>query len=136
MSRASETCSICHCRFGRCTCKLPCGHQFCQICISKWCGSSFSCPTCSQNFTRLVELNNSEPTGYVFSAKALSALYSSQTESESTFPNAQSFRSTESVEIRSPSQERQQNKLPVMRSAIKTNTIGSIAPLPLYFKIK
>lgn len=62
------------------TCVLPCSHVFCKKCICKATAHSELCPQCGEPFSRLQEEINHRLTGYVFSAKALSKLYSLSTE--------------------------------------------------------
>ncbi|KAK8891863.1 hypothetical protein M9Y10_029085 [Tritrichomonas musculus] len=120
----SNVCALCGNRISYHSCSLPCNHQFCQICISKWCTQSNSCPSCNKKYTRLNELINNSPTGFIFSAKALAKLYettnsnddnlnsSSLITDSSTFQAAQQYRSDESIEqIDKPSFHHSRNSI-------------------------
>jgi hypothetical protein len=73
---ATDLCLLCDAKLASDTCILPCGHVFCQLCVSRFCARSTTCPSCRAPFTRLQEVVEGEPTGFYFSARALRALYS------------------------------------------------------------
>ncbi|OHT02462.1 hypothetical protein TRFO_30407 [Tritrichomonas foetus] len=108
--QSSKQCTLCEQRISYHSCALPCHHQFCEICISKWCSRNTTCPICGQSFTRIHEIVNKTPTGFIFSAKALSNLYETTDFSQSSldsmnFQPAQAYRmvdSTDQVEQISP----------------------------------
>lgn len=102
MNNANQ-CALCNKRLSYHSCSLPCNHRFCQICISKWCVQSHLCPTCNKKFTRIKEIVNNSPTGFVFSAKSLAKLYETSNTSESFHQNSSSF-ATESLNFQ-PAQQ-------------------------------
>ena len=127
---SSCICTLCGNRISYHSCSLPCNHHFCQICISKWCTQSNSCPICNKHFTRMNEVINNIPTGFIFSAKSLAKLYetsanefnqnSSSFNTQSlTFQAAQQYRSDESTEQVDKSSFQQS------RSSIHSSTVGS-----------
>lgn len=71
-----DHCVLCKGKLSPETCVLPCSHVFCKNCISRSSTHSQLCPQCGEPFSRVHEEIDHKPTGYVFSAKALSNLYS------------------------------------------------------------
>lgn len=105
-----DHCILCKGRLSAETCVLPCNHVFCKRCISKSTTHSQLCPQCGEPFSRLQEEINHRMTGYVFSAKALSKLYSLSAESSDVFGD-----------------DREQSERHISRSRVPTSNQQNIA---------
>lgn len=120
-------CAICEKRLSYHSCSLPCNHQFCQICISKWCAHSNLCPTCNKKFTRMKEIINNCPTGFIFSAKALAKLYEA-TPIDSIHQNSSSF-TTESLNFQPAQQCRLEESIEqIERASIQSSHSSMHSP--------
>lgn len=126
---STRECALCEKRLSYHSCSLPCNHQFCQICISKWCAHSNLCPTCNKKFTRINEFINNSPTGFIFSAKALAKLYETSNPSDSNHQNSSSF-TTESLNFQPAQQCRLEESIePVERASIQSSRSSIHSPV-------
>jgi hypothetical protein len=131
--RAKGLCLLCNAKLASETCVLPCGHIFCQLCISTFCAGATTCPSCGSTFTRLQKVVDGEPTGFYLSSKALQALYTGAPPSaDSPFPEAQKI--PESASERQLRHHRKQ-PLPLVPAPIRAArpTRFAILQLPLVF---